>query len=610
MKQSETKQSSEKYFHNFLADLEKYSEILPEIYIKTDKSGHFIFIKYFDFSKGDFSTLENPTLNINELLPKEKFDYIFNSLSDRKKTNTPIIQNVHFLLNNNEKIFESRFSLTVENLFLIVLKDITEKKKIEEHILKLSQALDSTGDIILITDKDGIITHVNPAFEELYGYKEIEVIGKATPRILKSNLMTTDQYKRFWSTLITKKSIKTEIINKTKDGSEVYIEGTADPILNENGKVIGFLEIQRDITQRKISENILKQSELRFRSIWEKSFDGMRLTDKEGKTVSVNKAFCRLVEMKEEDLLDKPFNIIYKQTELEYIENIDEYKVLFKEKKFVNFRWSNFVLHNGKSVFFNVSFSFIDSGNESLVLSIFRDVTKYKKSEEELRNAERLASIGTMAAYLSHEIKNPLATIKNYVEILFENENMTEDIKNPLIVIHDTVKNLNRLLTDVLQYARSEEFIEVEIEVKVIVDKTIQMLKKRLVEKNILVTNKLNDIVILGDYMSLTSVFTNLIENSIEAVSEKGEIIISGKDNGNYSSVFIEDNGCGVEPDKKIFDPFITTKSPGTGLGLAIVDKIMKYHNGSIELLSSEPGKTIFEMKFYKKGANGQDTDN
>ncbi len=610
VKLSDNKGSNGSYFQDFLVALESKSDVLPEIYIKTEGSGKIKDIKYFDLIAGDFCTSQNHTLNIDDLFPQKDVNEIFDTIKINGSDKKCVSKKIRLLLNNKEKIFETRVSLTSDNFYLFVLKDITEKKKIEEHILKLSQALDSTGDIILLTDKDGIITHVNPAFEELYGYKESEVIGKATPRILKSNLMTTDQYKRFWSTLISKKSIKTEIINKTKDGREVFIEGTADPIINENGKVIGFLEIQRDITERKKYENELKESEARFRSIWEESFDGMRLTDSDGKIVLVNDAFCKLIGMDEEALINKPFNIIYRLSDLEQEENLREYKILYRDKKFVNFKWNNFVLRNGKSVFFNVSFSYISSGKENLVLSIFRDVTKYKRSEEELRKAERLASIGTMAAYLSHEIKNPLATIKNYVEILFENENLTEDIKNPLEVIHSTVKNLNRLLTDVLQYARSEEYIEVEIDIKVIVEKTLEILKRRLAEKNISINNIVEDINIMGDYMSLISVFTNLFENSIDAVSEDGEITISGDSNGNYCSVFIQDNGSGVEVDKKIFEPFFTTKPSGTGLGLAIVDKIMKFHNGTIELLSSEPGKTIFELKFYKKGANGEDTDN
>lgn len=597
-------------FSEFLSNLEKSSGVLPEIYIKIDYSFKLLSIKYIDALTGDFISLNHSKWKNNGAFDEEKTLEIFNKLKEKHDPNHSVKKRLKWVINNSERVFETRISPTEDKSFLIILKDITEKIKIEENLLKLNKALDSTGDIVLTTDKEGIITYVNPAFLKLYGYDENEIIGKVTPRILKSNLITAEQYKRFWDTLISQNSVKLEIINKTKDGREVYIESTADPIINEDGEIIGFLEIQRDITQRKISETALRQSELRFRSVWEKSFDGMRLTDKNGKIVSVNKAFCDLTGMAEHELLDKPFIVVYKLTDKEREEKINEYINLFSDRKLVNFRWNNFVLHNGKSVFFNVSSSFIDSAGETLMLAIFRDVTKYKKSQDELRNAERLAAIGTMAAYLSHEIKNPLATIKNYVEILFENENVTEDIRDQLKIIHDTVKRLNKLLTDVLQYARSEELIEVEIEIETIVNNVLESLKRRIKSGNITVKNQVKDIIISGDYMSMISVFTNLIENSIEAINGSGEIILSGRKNKVYNSVTIQDNGCGVETNKKIFEPFVTTKSSGTGLGLAIVDKIMKFHNGTIELISSKPGPTVFELKFFNKGTNGKDSDN
>ncbi len=603
-------QYEKKNFSEFLANLEQSSGVLPEIYIKMDHVFKIISVKYIDALTGNFIASDDGIWKNKGAFNERTASKIFDTLKENPEPNHSFKGRLKWTINDSEKVFEIRISSTSDRSFLIILKDITEKKKIEENVLKLNKALDSTGDIVLTTDREGIITYVNPAFLNLYGYDENEIIGKVTPRILKSNLMTAEKYKKYWDTLLSQKSIKLEIINKTKDGREIYIESTADPILDKNGEITGFLEIQRDITKRKISETALRQSEMRFRSVWEKSFDGMRLTDRNGNIVSVNKAFCGLVGLTEKELVDKPFIVVYKLTEKEREDKINEYINLFSKRELVNFRWSNFVLHNGRSVFFNVSSSFIDSAEESLMLAIFRDVTKYKKSQDELRNAERLAAIGTMAAYLSHEIKNPLATIKNYVEILFENETLTSDVKDQLQVIQDTVKRLNKLLTDVLQYARSEELIEVEIEIESIVNNVTESLKRRLKNGNVKVKNEVKNIVVSGDYMSMISVFTNLIENAIEALDGKGEIIISGRKDKVYSSVTIQDNGRGVETNKKIFEPFVTTKSTGTGLGLAIVDKIMKYHNGTIELFSSKPGETIFELKFYHKGTNGKDTYN
>ncbi len=494
---------------------------------------------------------------------------------------------------------------------LSIFRDISERKKTEENILELKQAVESSDEVIFITDKDGIITYINPAFSKIYGYEKEEVVGKVTPRILKSGKVSKNAYEEFWGTLLSKKSMKGELINRTKDGKEICIEGTTDTMIDERGEIIGFLAVQRDVTERKISENALKNSELWFRSIWEKSNDGMRLTDANGIIISVNEAFCKLVGKHENELIGKPFYIIYKQNSLEAVSRLYEYKKFFSEKKFGSNHWEHTTLHNEKSVFLDVSFSLLElNGKESFLLSIFRDDTKYKKIEEELHRSERLAAIGTMSAFLSHEIKNPVSAIKNYVEILLENNELPVEIKSILPLLQDAVAHLNKLLSDVLLFSQNKELIKIDIDLKSLIDKVHELLNKKIVERKIIFENMINEIVIRGDYINLISVFTNLIENSIEAISENGRIQISSETNNDFFSIFIKDNGSGITKKEKIFNPFFTTKSTGTGLGLCIVKKILDYHNGSINLISSEPGSTIFEIKFNRKDTNGEDTYN
>ncbi len=119
----------------------------------------------------------------------------------------------------------------------------------ELHILR--KAVEKSGEVIFLTDREGIIIYINPEFSRLYGYTTDEVVGKTTPRILKSGSMTSQEYEHFWDTLLNRQVARGEFINKCKDGSLVTVEGSANPILDENEDVIGFLAIQRDITERK-----------------------------------------------------------------------------------------------------------------------------------------------------------------------------------------------------------------------------------------------------------------------------------------------------------------------------------------------------------------------
>ncbi|MCL5027862.1 MAG: PAS domain S-box protein [Bacteroidetes bacterium] len=559
---------------------------------------------YSESDPGKFdSTFEKINNAFNNRNFKSHFEGEF-SLKCNKKKYFDVISTVIESQTGNP-LFER------DTFLLSIFRDITERKKTEENIIILKHAVESSGEVILLTDKEGIITYVNSAFTKIYGYEKDEVVGKVTPRILKSGKVPSEQYEEFWETLFSKKSMKGELINKTKDGQELYIEGTSDPIINERDEITGFLAVQRNITDRKKSEDALRNSELLFRSIWEKSHDGMRLSDANGNIVSVNKAFCKLVGMSENKLMGKPFYDIYKQNRNEEIESLNNYKKFFSERKFGSNRWEHKILHNGKSVFLDVSFSLIElNDKEPLMLSVFRDDTKYKKIEEELHKSERLVAIGTMSAFLSHEIKKPASAIKGYVEMLYDNNNLSNDVRNTLGLLYDAVGHLNKLLADVLLFSQNKELIKIKINLKNLVDKVYELLSKKINERNIKFINAVQDIFINGDYFNLISIFTNLIENSMDAVSLNGEINIFSELNDNSCSVYIKDNGCGIIKKEKIFDPFYTTKSNGTGLGLSIVKKILEYHNGSINLISSEPGATIFEIKFKRKGIDGEDTYN
>ncbi len=125
--------------------------------------------------------------------------------------------------------------------------------------MNLHTAVETSGEVIFLTDPQGIITFINPEFTRLYGYNAEEVVGKTTPRILKSGKMTPQQDEVFWKKLLSKEIVSSEWVNRCKDGRLIYIEGSANPILDDLGNIIGFLAIQRDITRRKQAEEEIKQ---------------------------------------------------------------------------------------------------------------------------------------------------------------------------------------------------------------------------------------------------------------------------------------------------------------------------------------------------------------
>ena len=137
------------------------------------------------------------------------------------------------------------------------IRDITGRKKDGEALVKLKKAIDSSGEAIFLTDREGVFTFVNPAFTALYGFTSDEIIGKATPRILKSGVLDKSVYEDFWKTILNGDEVRGELINKKKDGRLIDIESSATPIVDEEKNIIGFLGIQRDITVRKQIEQEL-----------------------------------------------------------------------------------------------------------------------------------------------------------------------------------------------------------------------------------------------------------------------------------------------------------------------------------------------------------------
>ncbi|MHB9155113.1 MAG: PAS domain S-box protein [Endomicrobiales bacterium] len=134
-------------------------------------------------------------------------------------------------------------------------RDITIKNRLEENLVKLEKAVETSSEAIFSTDRDGTITFINPAFTSMYGYAAGEVTGKVTPRILRSGKMQQEDYEAFWRAITGKQVVKGELINKTKDGRLIHVEGSTNPILDDRGEITGFLAIQKDMTDRKKAES-------------------------------------------------------------------------------------------------------------------------------------------------------------------------------------------------------------------------------------------------------------------------------------------------------------------------------------------------------------------
>ena len=157
------------------------------------------------------------------------------------------------------EVISSVFQFGRKKFIQCNFRETTKPKGTEKSLNNLSHAINASGDVVFMTGKDGIFTSINPRFTELYGYTPEEVIGKVTPRILKSGVQNTEFYAQFWKTILQNELVSGEVVNRTKDGKLVFIEETVNPFLDDDDNVAGFLAIQRNVTERKQAEENVRR---------------------------------------------------------------------------------------------------------------------------------------------------------------------------------------------------------------------------------------------------------------------------------------------------------------------------------------------------------------
>jgi two-component system sensor histidine kinase PilS (NtrC family) len=234
------------------------------------------------------------------------------------------------------------------------------------------------------------------------------------------------------------------------------------------------------------------------------------------------------------------------------------------------------------------------------IIFIFQDITKIIEMEEQVRRQERLATVGSLAAGIAHEIRNPLASLSGSIQVLRGEIELTGDNKRLMDIVVRETDRLNTIITEFLEYARARTIQAEQIELLSVLDETIMLLKNsRDFNENVRISCDVGPHIILkGDAQRLRQVFWNLLINACQAMPNGGTITISAMPfspvdkEATWCKLIITDTGQGIPPEclGKIFDPFFTTKAGGTGLGLAIVYRIVEEHGGTITA-DSEPGK-------------------
>jgi two-component system sensor histidine kinase HydH len=330
---------------------------------------------------------------------------------------------------------------------------------------------------------------------------------------------------------------------------------------------------------------------------------GLIATDKDGKIAFYNSAAERITGLNLSEARGKDPEFILPGHFCGLTESLDRGESISEKEMECEFT-------ENKIVPVSVSASKIINEEEQFVgqVMIIRDLGEVRRLQDEVRRKEKLAAIGGLAAGVAHELRNPLSSIKgiaSYFKNKFDEDSSDKEMAG--VMIHE-VDRLNRVISELLEFARPPEIKLMTTDVNSLILHSVRLIEKEASSKEIEIRLDLSQQPLSAEIDSdrFSQCLLNLYLNSLQAMGKGGQLSIKDflADEG-LIIIEIRDTGSGIKAENlnKIFDPYYTTKSKGTGLGLAIVHKIIEAHNGNIKVRSDPGQDTAFTISIPGKKA-------
>jgi len=489
-----------------------------------------------------------------------------------------------------------------------ISRDVTDMKLLEEEIRNSEEKyrfmFEHSPIGFFIYDTDVCITQCNQRFVDILQSSFEQLIGLDMKRLKDKKILPPIE-----KALTGKEASYEGWYRATTSSALIYATIKTTPLYDSTNKVIGGMGIVEDITESKKNELDIRKSENHFRSIWENSFDGMRVIDNSGIILSVNKAFCEIVKKPKEELIGKHYSIIYGET----------FRKEFALKGEINLKSKSVPVHyerrlllwDNSHVWLEVINSFVEiSDDENYLLSIFRNIGERKIGEEKIKiYLEELEELNKSKdkffSIVAHDLKSPFQGLLGLSEILLEDysEMSDEQIVQYLKIIRATTKDVYRLIENLLDWSRLQsgrmEYKTEKLNLLQLSEGVMNLMRPTASKKNLqLINNVPQSSYVYADMNMLNSVLQNLVSNSVKFTKESGFISISSDEKDDFVEITVSDDGVGMrEKDlTKLFkmDEHFSTKGTkdesGTGLGLLLCKELVEKHGGTI-WAESELGK-------------------
>jgi PAS domain S-box-containing protein len=398
-----------------------------------------------------------------------------------------------------------------------------------------------------------------------------------------------------------------------KDGSRAHWIVNASPMFDREGKVVAAVSVSLDITARKKLEEDLKKSERKYNAVFNNIPRALFLLNRETLTIlDCNRSATSLYGYTTGEMIGKNFMEFFSETDRE--EHHPDIKTLQSIHRVRH------MMKDGRSFYADILFTVSDyQAGLKVILAMVIDVTERIEAEQQVIQANKMATLGEMATGVAHELNQPLSVIQMISSFFVRKLDRgdlpdRETLSDVSSKLRSNVERASKIINHMREFGRKSTLEVGSVHINDVIQKSLDFFSQQLRLRNIEVTLDLEDGVpsIKADPNRLEQVFINLLTNARDAIEEKslqhplseGEKRITIRTRSNRRYVFAEicDSGTGVpkELTDKIFEPFFTTKTvgKGTGLGLSISYRIISDYGGTIHAVSKEGHGACFDIRF------------
>jgi PAS domain S-box-containing protein len=498
-----------------------------------------------------------------------------------------------------------------------IIRDIRERKEAEEKLRESEERyrdlFENASDLIQSCTIEGKCIYVNKAWRDALGYSEKEVLNINFWDIIHPDYIVH-------STQALQRVISGENVNNVetafvaKNGRLIQVEGNVNPVRKE-GKVVAIRAIFRDITERKEANKKLRESEERYRDLFENANDLIQSVSLDGHFIYVNKAWRDALGYTDKELEKLKLWDIIQPDSLQHCEKVFR-KVIQGQTEFVE---TAFVAKNGKVIFVEGNANLYSRENKVMATrGIFRDTTERKLAEEKLRKIDQMKT--EFLSNISHELRTPLQSISGFTKLLMNGQVPDRATQQEFFQIIDReTQHLGNLINGLLDMSRLEsgrfQVNKRLIPIRETVIDSIKTFYSIVQEKNITLNEEIpSDLPEMeADGERIRQVIMNLLSNAIKYNDPGGTVTIKAEKHPEELIFQVADGGIGMSPEtmKHLFERFYRAEDKqgrsGTGLGLYITKQIVEAHGGHIWVESHlNKGSTFsFNLPFNGKGGNG-----